>query len=219
MICYFIGTFFFSPFIFTRRRRKRRRKHRYAENESSYQFPDRAPRSLVGGAVTLGLRPFRNERPRRSMWSQVKIRKGTVLKTLPRHEHVTDFYNVFVQGHDIHVHVHPEDKESELIVEQMNWKLQPSALASLHLPSDFTIQVQRSPLGCQHSAENASLYFIKPYHVNNMGHLFKSLNETCTCEKSGTKQQSQWKTPGRQKTCNETSRSRKNRSLLYATSA
>jgi hypothetical protein len=106
------------------------------------------------------------------MWSRVKVRKETVLHTLPPHEHVTDFRNVLVQGNQVHVHLDPEDKDSEISVQQMDWKLQPAALASFNLPNSFPIRVHRSPLKCQQSVENASLYFIKPYHINNMAHLF-----------------------------------------------
>lgn len=96
-----------------------------------------------------------------------------MLKTLPPQEHVTDFHNVYISGKVIHVHIHPEDAGSLSVVRSFHGKLHPNAIASRTLPFDVNIQVHREASKCaiedQHSSTH---YFMKPYHINNLGHMY-----------------------------------------------
>jgi len=106
------------------------------------------------------------------MWSRVVVRNETLIRYLPVQEHVTDFHNVSIEGNFVNVHIHPSDFESAETLREMLGTLHPVALASTTLPKPFQLRVWHSPLSCASTSYNGSIYFIKPYHVNNMAHLF-----------------------------------------------
>lgn len=104
-------------------------------------------------------------------WSILRARDDTIVRGLPRDEHVTDLYNVAVSKHAVHVHIHPTDHESLARAREFNGSLPAQALARRELPGGVPrLIVHTSPLHCA-TWDSASLFFLQPYHIGNLCHL------------------------------------------------
>lgn len=90
---------------------------------------------------------------------------------LPADEIVTDLYNVAVQDGVFHLHIAPTDRASLAEARRLGERLPAAALATRSLPFARTIRVHSTPLRCSHW-ENTSSFFIRPYHLGNICHLY-----------------------------------------------
>ena len=106
-------------------------------------------------------------------WTSVADRMDTVVPGLPAAERVTDFYNLAIENGVIHLHVAPTDNASRSTIERLGQRLPALALAANALPYPRTLRMHDTPLLCaERQWENSSSFFVRPYHLSNICHLY-----------------------------------------------
>ena len=71
----------------------------------------------------------------------------------------------------LHVHIAPSDRESAWWAQRLGAKLPAQAIASYNVPKSISVRVHSTPLTCERW-DNVTAFFIKPYHLNNLAHLY-----------------------------------------------